>query len=369
MSLTDQQRQNINSYLPAYQDYLKSPEGREDLQARAERIQLYERLLSPSGLVEMTDLEFGQVISSLWASQMWGNKSYLVDNLLDDNDLETLHMQLNNLLWGSGPIAPRYNAFRKATKGFGTAMISELLAFTHPDAFGVWTDRVRKGLFLLGFEESLSFIKKSQLTGAEYQRFNQTLADIRTEIRSQGIPDTDILALNYFLFEVWRTGSLTPEASAEATKKVTQAITPEDFDHTDVIDKLVAMGVWLGFEAEKEKHIAPGARVDCVWQARIANLGVVTYVFEVQRRGSIDSLILNLQKAQNNPSVQRLVVVAATKDLERIRKEVAVLPESFRKAVGYMEVSEAQRASDLMSEFSEIINKLQLVQSEFAITS
>ena len=127
------------------------------------------------------------------------------------------------------------------------------------------------------------------------------------------------------------------------------------------------MGIWLGFDAEKEKHIAPGAKVDVVWQAKIANLGVVTYVLEVQRKGSIDSLILNLQKAQNNPSVQRLVVVATSKDIEKIQNEIRVLPESFRKAVSYMEVFEALHASELLNEFSEIIDKLQLVQSEFAI--
>jgi len=54
---------------------------------------------------------------------------------------------------------------------------------------------------------------------------------------------------------------------------------------------------------KKERKVARGAQVDAVWQARIANLGVVTYVFEVQRHGSIDSLILNLQRAQNNPTV------------------------------------------------------------------
>jgi hypothetical protein len=367
MNLTAQQYQNIECYLKTYQEYLNSTEGKDDLQARAERIRLFERLLSPDGLSQMTELEFGQVISSLWASQMWGNKSYLVDNLLDDNTIESLREQLQKLLWGKGSIANRYSAFRKKTKGVGTAMISEILAFTHPDQYGVWTDKVRKGLILLGFEETMPYLKKSQLYGAEYQRFNEALAKIKDELRSQGLEDLDILSLNYFLFEVWRNGSVMPEVSIEATKKVIQAETADDFDHDDVIDKLVAMGVWLGFEAEKEKHIAPGARVDVVWQAQIANLGVVTYVFEVQRRGSIDSLILNLQKAQNNPSVQRLVVVATPKDLDKVRNEVRVLPESFREAVSYMEVSEALRASELMSEFSVIISNLKLVQSEFDV--
>jgi hypothetical protein len=226
---------------------------------------------------------------------------------------------------------------------------------------------VRKGLILLGFEDTMTYIKKSQLYGQEYQKFNESLGKIKEELISQGIEDVDILTLNYFLFEVWRNGSLVPEVAQKTTQKVIQIESSEDFDHDDVIDKLVAMGVWLGFDAEKEKPIAPGARVDVVWQAQIANLGVVTYVFDVLRKGSIDSLILNLQKAQNNPSVQRLVVVATPEDIQKVRKEVGVLPESFRKAVSYMEVSEAFRASELMSEFSVIISNLKLVQSEFDV--
>ena len=89
---------------------------------------------------------------------------------------------------------------------------------------------------------------------------------------------------------------------------------------TTYIDLLTAIGQWLGFQAKKEELVARGARVDAVWQARIANLGVVTYVFEVQRRGSIDSLILNLQRAQNNQSVQRLIVVANSDEITRVRQ-------------------------------------------------
>jgi hypothetical protein len=132
-----------------------------------------------------------------------------------------------------------------------------------------------------------------------------------------------------------------------------------------MIDKLLVIGQFLGFEVHKEKPIARGAKVDVVWQAKIANLGVVTYVYEVQRRGAIDSLILNLQRAQNNTSVQRLVVVALPDELERIEREIVTLPESFRKSVVFMEVKDVMKANDLVIELSIIINKLDLVKAEF----
>ncbi|MBO3809371.1 MAG: hypothetical protein FGF50_07240, partial [Candidatus Brockarchaeota archaeon] len=58
--------------------------------------------------------------------------------------------------------------------------------------------------------------------------------------------------------------------------------------------------------------------------------------------GSIDSLILNLQRAKNNPTVQKLVVVANTKDLKRIREEVESLSEDFRKSLVYLEAKDVK---------------------------
>jgi hypothetical protein len=88
----------------------------------------------------------------------------------------------------------------------------------------------------------------------------------------------------------------------------------------------------------------------------------VSYVFEVQRGGSIDSLILNLQRARNNPTVQKLVVVANTKDLKRTMDEVESLSEDFRKSLAYLEAKDVKRASDLLSELNSIISRLELVK-------
>jgi hypothetical protein len=136
-----------------------------------------------------------------------------------------------------------------------------------------------------------------------------------------------------------------------------------DFDHDEIVEKLVELGNGLGFEAESEKPIAKGARIDVVWRARIANLGIVSYVFEVHRGGQIDSLILNLQRAKNDPTVQKLVVVANTKDLKRIGEEISSLSEDFRKSIAYIEAKDVEKAYDLLKELNTIIRKLEPVKS------
>jgi len=102
-----------------------------------------------------------------------------------------------------------------------------------------------------------------------------------------------------------------------------------------------------------------------VWQAQIANLGIVTYVFEVQKAGSIDSLILNLQKARKNPSVQKLVVVANTKNLQQVQEEVSALSQDFAAALAYMEAHDLERAAEHLQVLSDIIGRLKLVPEGF----
>ena len=131
MNLSKEQITKLAGEIPHYRQYLIRPEGIEDRQGRQQRIDLYAGLLSPDGLKQMTELELGQVVSGLWASQMWGNKGYLVDKLVQENGIPKLQEQLSVLLWGKELLASRYDAFRKNVRGFGTAMLAEILAFVY----------------------------------------------------------------------------------------------------------------------------------------------------------------------------------------------------------------------------------------------
>lgn len=364
--LTPEQKERLAQFVPFYQQYEESIEYQRDMAEQQARKERYAALLSEDGIEQMTETEFGQMISSLWASRMWSNKAYFVEQLLDDNGLPKLRAALKDLLWGGDALANRYDAFRKAIKGLGSASITEILAFVHPAVCGVWNDRARKALELLGFAETFPTIRKSQITGPRYEAFNTLIGLIRDQLAHSGLRGLELLDVNYYLFEVWRLHHDSLDAMPEDGSG-RAPVSVYEFDHNEVVDQLVAIGQWLGFQAEKEKRVARGAQVDAIWQARIANLGVITYIFEVQRHGSIDSLILNLQRAQNNPTVQRLIVVANYVDIEAVKREIATLPEHFRNLVTFMEVGDAIRAARLIDELSGIIGKLDLVRSEFGV--
>lgn len=53
---------------------------------------------------------------------------------------------------------------------------------------------------------------------------------------------------------------------------------------------------------------------------------------EKRLKGFFDS---NLQKAMNNPTVQRLIVVANHREIEEIKGEVTDLSEDFRKSLAF----------------------------------
>lgn len=127
-------------------------------------------------------------------------------------------------------------------------------------------------------------------------------------------------------------------------------------------DRIRDIGSLLGFRAEVEKKVADGAVVDAIWEVSVGNMGRITYVFEVQTCGSLDSLLLNLMKAKNNPSVQGIVAVSDAKQLEKIKKEASSL-KGIRDELKFWDYNDVLKVFDALSNAYESINSLGLVPS------
>jgi hypothetical protein len=144
------------------------------------------------------------------------------------------------------------------------------------------------------------------------------------------------------MFDFLLCNILTP-IEEKAEKALVQ--TEEKFDHDTTILKLLQLGDSLGFEIQKEVTVASGCRVDAVWKSRIANLGMITYAFEVHKSGSRDSAILNLQRISNaDQTVQKVVIVSTDNEIEKFKDEIASLNEEFRNSVGYFSVEDLEEA-------------------------
>lgn len=143
----------------------------------------------------------------------------------------------------------------------------------------------------------------------------------RTEIENE-TKEADIVSARIAKLLGEKTFQFSPAEWITIHRRLFEGV----FDHAGQIrkysiskkEKLVAIGELLGFDSRSEVKITTGAVVDAVWEAKIGNMGKAIYVFEVQSKGSIDSLILNLKKAQSNAAVQAVVAVADEEQLAKI---------------------------------------------------
>lgn len=340
-----------------------TPQMAETMEERASRVAYY-RSWTAERLRAMSAEELLEYLSKLWAMLIWGNKQYVVDKLVAEHGLAVVREELANLIWASAPIEQRWDRFRKTIKGMGPAMMSELLAHVHSDRFLLWNRRAFVGLDYLGVPGLPRY--NYQLTGAKYAGLCELGKQLVAELDKAGIPNANFLDVDYFLWEELQVQeNLSQIGKAPSSEKMAAEVEKADpataeFIHDEVKQKLADIGQWLGFTAKSEIKVADGSVVDTVWESTIGNMGRVIYVFEVQTKGSIDSLLMNLLKALNNPAVQGIVAVTDATQIEKIRKHaagVAVLKEKLR----YWDYTEVLSTHESLEQVNESINKLGLV--------
>lgn len=329
---------------------------------RNERKEYYQSFTKEK-LLAMTEDEFLEYISKLWSMLIWGNKKYVVDKMIADNGFATLKKQLAELLYGTSPIDKRWDVFLKTIKGMGPATISELLTYANPQEYVIFN---KTTILCFGYLDIPDMPKYNyQYTGKKYVEVCSIAKGIAAELQKIGVRDFDLLAVDYFMWD-----EILPLAEKKASdtppdpEPKKPATTNESLSlHDEIKEKLVTIGELLGFESRSEVRITTGAVVDAVWEAKIGNMGKAIYVFEVQSKGSIDSLIINLKKAQNNAAVQAVVAVADEAQLAKIIKESkGVIDE---KDLRTWNSEDVLAVHDALVRAHESINKLALVPESF----
>ena len=334
----------------------------ENWSERKERKDYY-RSFSKDKLIAMTEEEFLEYISKLWSMLIWGNKNYVVDKLIGDNGFDHLKMQLAELLYGTSSIENRWDLFLKSIKGMGPATISELLTYINPQEYVIFN---KTTILCYSFLEIPDMPKYNyQYTGKKYVEVCKTAKEIASELKKAGAEDYDLLAIDYFMWDEILPLAEKKSSEVPAILETKKPVTANDSKslHDEIKEKLVAIGELLGFDSRSEVKITTGAVVDAVWEAKIGNMGKAIYVFEVQSKGSIDSLILNLKKAQSNAAVQAVVAVADEEQLAKIINESAgVIDETVLRT---WDSEDVLAVYDSLVRAHESINKLSLVPESF----
>jgi len=297
---------------------------------------------------------------------IWGNKHYVIDKIIRDNGFDNVRSRISDIIWGSEPIEKRWDIFHKQVKGMGPAMVSEILCNTHPNKYLLWNRRAYVGLRYLGVNDLPRY--NYQLTGKVYIKLGQIGQTIAAELQKAGMKDANLLTVDYFIWDELQVENNLSQifTKSEIEEKDIKPVEKEKAQslHDELRDKLADIGEWLGFKTYTEIKVAEGSKVDTIWEATIGNMGRVIYVFEVQSKGSIDSLIINLLKAMNNPAVQGVVAVSDAEQLNRI-KLYAENVADLHKKLRYWDSKEVLQVHDSLEEVNGIINSLGLVPAGF----
>ena len=335
---------------------------KENWAERKERKDYYQSFTKDK-LIAMTEEEFLEYISKLWSMLIWGNKKYIVDKLIADNGVDALKKQLAELLYGTNSIENRWDAFLKSIKGMGPATISELLTYANPQEYVIFN---KTTILCYGYLDIPDMPKYNyQYTGKKYSEVCSIAKEIAKELKKAGADDCDLLAVDYFMWDEILPIAEKKTSEIPVTTEVKKTVTNKDSRslHDEIKEKLVAIGELLGFDSRSEVKITTGAVVDAVWEAKIGNMGKAIYVFEVQSKGSIDSLILNLRKAQSNAAVQAVVAVADEEQLAKIIRESAGVIDE--KSLRTWDSEDVLAVYDSLVRAHESINKLALVPESF----
>lgn len=340
----------LKPYIQVHKNWIKSADFIDWDKEHRDKSSQYSKLLSKRGINDMTEAEIYELVSTLWAFGGWGNKDYLVDRLLKAVDLSTFKHLLRQLLWSSEPLWKRYDQFNNNVKYLGSAAITEILSFVHPSQCAIWNERARTALQKVGLLKDL--VKQYWISGHDYEKICEEYKRILNVMLDSNINAVNLLDVDLFLYNI-------------AISEDEEEAKPEDyeFDHNEVKERIIEVGQYLGFDAEKEVLIAKGARVDATWTVNLGNLGVVKYVFEIQKSGSVDSLLLNLQRAKRNPSVQKEIIVSNVKGIAKTKEEANTLGEEFTRHLAYLEVADVLKMAKSLKEAWQIINRLELVKT------
>lgn len=345
----------LRSLLPRFHHFLET-EGEQWQKERQDKDAFFARYFAEQQIDSLDEGVLRELIHILWAFNGWTNKDWLLQEMLRSG-LPAIRSSFKQLLYGTEPIPKRFDYIRKNVRMMGAACISEILAHHDHTEYPIWNSRSRQGLAVLGVDEA-RLPKSAQISGSQYASYCKLVQDVRSQVAREDPGFDDLFKLDFLLYYI-SIEEIRPETPTEVS--VLPPAQGEDFEHDIVVDQVIELGDGLGFEVQKEFSVMPGCRIDAIWRSRVANLGTISYAFEVHRKGSRDSAILNLQRIRRDPTIQKVVIVSPRNELDQFKREIASLDEGFRNSVGYFEVRDLQHALSHVQGLKDILKTLGLL--------
>ena len=221
------------SYLEKYHLWLKDHKDKAvDELAEREAHAKEMRKFNQEKLLKMTEEDFYNLLSPLWAMGMWGNKHYKINTIIEDNSLELLRVQFANLLYGKETLAKRWDEFRKKIKGIGPGIMSEILNKAYPDQCILWNSKTKNGFTILEVPNTPRY--DSAMDGNMYFHLSECGKKMLDFAKAKGYNDLEnLIALDYF---IWQEVQKDTEVIEPKDVEVPKGKKESGFVHNDIRD-------------------------------------------------------------------------------------------------------------------------------------
>lgn len=344
-------RELLYKQLERYLSKIKNETEINDLNERLEREEYYKGYTADK-IISMNEEEFYEYISKLWAMIIWGNKHYIIDKYINDNGFEKLKESIAYLLYGNDSIEIRWDSFKDKIKGFGPAMMSELLCYINPNEYMIWNTTASNAYNYLGIKDVPRH--NYQLTGQKYVELTKYSKEIQNILLKKYNRIETLLFVDYFFWDSLRD----IEPVNEERNQLKETVVNNKSYHNEIIDYIKNIGSLLGYNTNIKGNIKNSGKIaDAIWEFNVGNLGKIKYVFEVQDNGSIDSLIVSLMNASQDISAQAVVAVSDEQQINKIKQHCNNIEGSFNNKLKFWNITEVERAYRELSNSMEIINK------------
>ena len=205
----------------------------------------------------MDEAKFKEVYKGLWASNIWSNKDWYVENKLlkPNKGLGFIKSELIKLFYDDNlRLDQRYNEFKKNIKGLGSSALTELFHFLFPDKYCLWNDKPKTVLPFLALDSLLpDRVFKYQIAdGEEYALCNEVMDSLRKELIEAGIKNADFIDLDCYIWFIFsqrlpkRRGGRQGGAKEIVVVKPAKE-SPKVETHEDAEYLMLKLGEMLGY--------------------------------------------------------------------------------------------------------------------------
>lgn len=250
MELNSEQKKKIQTYVNKFKNFITTETGQEWEKERKDRLVLFKSILNEENVGKLTEDDIKKIIVKLWASQIWGNKEYLVNTIISRNGIEKLREEFKALLYGKDPLEDRYDRFRKNVKGLGVASITEILAFVLPERYGIWNRTPVQVLPFLRMKSLLpSQIDPPYIKGKHYVECIKVLELLRVELQQNGVEPANFIDVDHFLYYILTHEIPEKEVHVQYTEEKLEISEIKEISaHEQAESVLLELGNIFGYE-------------------------------------------------------------------------------------------------------------------------